>query len=52
MVKSAIVCLCPFFFVFFHVFAKITSEHELFVSKVGFEIFVEVIGVTYVFEDG
>jgi len=48
MVKSAIVCLCPCFFVF----ATFSSENELFVSKVGFKVFVEVMGFTYVFENG
>ena len=48
LVKSAIVCLCPCFFVF----AKISRETELSVNKVGFTNFVEVMGFTYVFEDG
>ena len=47
MVKSAIVCLCPCFLMF----ANILSENELFVNKVGFKNFVEVMGFTYVFED-
>ena len=36
----------------FFVFANISSENELFVSKVGFKNFVEVMCFTYAFEDG
>jgi len=47
MVKSAIVCLCPCFL------CLLTFQKEMsFLSKVGFNFFVEVLGVTYVFEDG
>ena len=47
MVKSAIVCLCPGFL------CLLTLQEEMsFLNKVGFKIFVEVIGFIYVFEDG
>jgi len=36
----------------FYVFGKASSDNERFVSKVGFQIFVEVMGFTHVFENG
>ena len=39
-------------FCFICVFGKVSIENKLFVSKVGFQIFVKVIGFSYVFENG
>jgi hypothetical protein len=36
----------------FYVFGKASSDNECFVSKVCFQIFVEVMGFTHVFENG
>ena len=40
MVKGASVCLCPCLFVF----ANISSVNELFLNKVSFKNFVDVMG--------
>ena len=39
-------------FCVFYVCARISTENELFVIKVGFQIVVKVMGFSYVFENG